>query len=180
MHIHTLQPTTDLDSYRTAWCWRETYPRRFRSWDMITEFNEWFALQTNRISVGVITTRLIALITLESKGEGVYEVHFDCERRPDMQAILWAVCSVQKQMFEEWGVRELFAGVVGRNRGIVHLLQALGFTPDGISEQVGELRYIRMSQTKEAYAQRENQDRHESHRHYQPVASGPVQYGQHV
>lgn len=164
MKLITLHPDRDEALYREAWSWREFYPRLVRTWDMVKTFDQWFGMMQRRVSIGMFNPELSALITLEPMGSDVYEVHVDCDRGVNRTDLLTALLSIRKQLFEEWGAAEVFAGVIARNRGIVSIARLCGFTPDGIEQQVGKLRFIRLRITKDVF----NQDQHQ---HWNSIGS---------
>jgi hypothetical protein len=153
MDLHIFTPDSDELLYRLAWSWRTSYPRLVQTWDMIKTFDQWFEMMSKRVSVGVVTSRLIALVSLEPTMPGVYEVHVDCERRVDRADLLLALLSIRQTVFEEWNAKEIFAGVISRNRGILSVASICGFTPDGIEEKIGKLRFIRLRITRDEFYQ---------------------------
>ena len=154
MILRVLHPRKYIPLFGIAWKWRESYPRRVRQWDIITTFDAWLEKMQERVSVGVFAPNLIALVTLEPTEEDVYEVHVDCERGVERGILVTALLSMQRTVFEEWGAREVFAGVVSKNCGILDVARECGFTPDGISEQVGRLKFIRLRMTDVQYKDR--------------------------
>ena len=159
MELRGLHPDRDESLYRQAWAWRLSYPKRVRQWDGLKHFRLWFSLMKRRVSIGVFTDRLIALVTFRPTGDDVYEVHVDCERRVDRADLLTALLSLRKAVFEEWGAREVFAGIVSRNYGILSVAERCGFRRDGISEQVGSTKWIRLRITKDEFDQDEYEHR---------------------
>lgn len=151
MILKVLYPREHIPWFHVAWRWRETYPKRVRRWDMVTGFDQWMEMMQQRVSVGVFAPTLTALVSLEPVGEGVYEVHVDCRRRVDHETLLTALLSIRRTVFEEWGAREIFAGVISRNGGIIRVARACGFTPDGTTEQAGPLKFIRLRMTDVQY-----------------------------
>ena len=138
-----------------------------RQWDMVKSFEQWLEMMQKRVSIGVFDPRLIALITLEPTDNGIFEVHVDCKRRINLTSLYIALMSVRKTVFEQWGAREVFAGVISRNRGIIAIAEQCGFKRDGVEETVGNLRWIRMRITDVEY---QNEYKHEFGH-----AVGPVQ-----
>jgi len=156
MNLRVLHPQGDESLYREAWRWRESYPRLVRKWDYLKHFRQWFALMKRRVTVGVFTDHLIALVTFRPDGDDIYEVHVDCVRRVDQWVLLTGLLSIRKTVFEEWGAREVFAGIVSRNYGIISIAEACGFTRDGISDQVGDTKWIRLRITNVQYQNEHN------------------------
>ena len=153
MKLRVLYPDHDEHLYRVAWAWRLTYPRLVRRWDALTHFRQWYALMRRRVSVGIFTDKLVALVTLRPDGNGVYECHFDCERRIDMDVLLVALMSIERVVFEEWQAREVFAAIISRNCAILRVAEACGFQRDGIEERIGNLRWVRLRKTASEYNQ---------------------------
>jgi hypothetical protein len=147
MTIRTLNPATEERLFRQAWAWRETYPRLVRKWDMITDFDQWFAAMAQRVSIGLFTDRMIALITLDPVGDGVYECHLDCERRVNMDYLLTALLNIEQTIVEQWNIREVFGAVISRNHGMLAIARSCGFLPDGVEDSVGRLRWVRVSKS---------------------------------
>src|SRR3954471_14974536 len=121
MELRTLYPDGDEALFQDAWAWRSTYPRLVKQWDMVTDFNQWLGMMGKRVSIGMFNPELSALITLEPRGDDVYECHVDCPRNVDKADLMTALLSIRKAVFDEWGATEIFAGIVSRNRGIVRL-----------------------------------------------------------
>lgn len=168
MQLRVLHPATDEHLFREAWRWKESYPRLVRQWDGLRHFRQWFALMKRRVSIGIFTDHLIAIATLKPDGNGVYEAHVDCERRVDLDTLTRALLSIEKTMFEEWKAREIFAGIISKNYGIIQLAELCGFQRDGIEDRAGKLRWIRMRITNVEY---QNQFRDiEQHGHIQTDA----------
>jgi L-amino acid N-acyltransferase YncA len=151
MILQVIHPHKHIPWFHVAWQWREEYPRRVRRWDMVTSFDQWLEMMQGRVSVGVFAPTLTALVTLEPTGDDVYEVHVDCRRGVNHEALLTALLSIRRTVFEEWGAREVFVGVISRNGGIIRVARACGFTPDGTTEQAGPLKFIRLRMTDVQY-----------------------------
>ncbi len=147
MRLRVLHPSTDERLFRQAWRWRLAYPQLVRQWDGLKHFRQWFALMKRRVSVGVFTTRLIAIVTLRPEGDGIYEVHIDCERGTDTADLLLALLSIEQVIFEQWKVKEIFGGVISRNSGILALATACGYQRDGIEYAVGRHKWVRVSKS---------------------------------
>ncbi len=108
-------------------------------------------MMTKRVSIGVFTERLVALITLEPIGSGVYEAHVDCERHINMDQLYSALMNIQRVVFERWHANEVFVGVVSKNQSILRLAEVCGFQRDGTEETCHNLRWIRMRITASEY-----------------------------
>jgi len=147
MVIRVLHPDTDEHLFREAWRWRLDYPRLVRRWDGLKHFRQWLALMKRRVSIGVFSDRLIAIVTFRPDGNDVYEVHVDCERGVDKEDLLTALLSVEQTVFNEWKAKEVFAGIISRNTGIILIAEACGLQRDGVEERVGRLKWIRMRKT---------------------------------
>jgi hypothetical protein len=170
MILRALHPTRDRHWYKVAWQWKRDYPRRVKQWDGLKHFRQWFRLQQRRVSVGVWWDgRLVALVTLQLCGSDTYEVHVDCERRVDRSTLITALLSIERTVFEDWQAREVFAGVISRNGGILAIAAECGYLPDGISEQVGRLRYVRLRKTIVEY-----QNEHFHHQEPLPADAGSI------
>lgn len=167
MILQVLHPRKHIPWFQIAWAWRNSYPRLVRRWDMVKDFDQWLSMMQGRVSVGVFAPTLTALVTLEPVGEDVYEVHVDCEREVNRETLLTALLSIERTVFDEWGAREVFAGVISRNYGILRVARECGFSPDGIEEQVGRLRFIRLRKTKDEFDQ--NKHLHHLRQHSEHV-----------
>lgn len=151
MILQVLHPRKHIPWFQVAWAWRLAYPKRVQRWDMVRDFDQWLTMMQGRVSIGVFAPYLTALVTLEPMGDGIYEVHVDVERRVNQGTLLTALLSIRRTVFEQWNAREIFAGVISRNCGIIRVAHACGFTPDSISEQAGLLKFIRLRMTIEQY-----------------------------
>lgn len=151
MILRALNPETDEHLFRQAWAWRLSYPRLVRRWDGFKHFRQWFALMKRRVSVGIFSHGLIAIATLRPAAPDVYEAHIDCKRGVDLNKLAIGLLSIEKTVFEQWQATEIFVGVISRNRGIIQIAEACGFRRDGVEEQIGKLRWVRMRITKDEY-----------------------------
>lgn len=151
MKLQVLSPDTDEYLFRQAWRWRESYPRLVRRWDGFKHFRQWFALMKRRVSVGIFTDHLIAIATLKPDGDGVYEAHVDVERRVDTDSLVTALLSIEQTVFGQWQAREIFVAVISKNQGILRIAETCGFQRDGIEDQVGRFRWIRMRITRDEF-----------------------------
>lgn len=133
---------------------------------MVKDFDQWMQMMLKRVSIAVFDPYLVALVTVGPTGDDIYEVHVDCQRQVDHEVLIIALLNIRKVVFEQWGAREVFAGVISRNSGIIRVAQICGFTPDGITEQAGRLKFIRLRMTNEQYAN-EYQHRHD----YKPISA---------
>ena len=151
MILRVLHPKKEIPLFHIAWQWRESYPRRVRGWDMVKSFEQWLEMMQRRVSIGLFDPCLTALMTLQPTDENVYEAHVDCKRGVDLKTLQTVLLSIERTVFEEWEATEVFAGVISRNYGIIRVARACGYLPDGISEQVGKLRFIRLRKTRDEF-----------------------------
>jgi hypothetical protein len=144
LSLRILHPEKDERFFREAWRWKESYPRLIRKWDYIAHFRQWFALMKRRVTIGVFSDHLWALVTFRPEGKR-FEIHIDCERGADRNELLIALLNIEAVVVREWKPAEIFGGVISRNRGIFSVAQACGLERDGVEEQVGRLRWVRVS-----------------------------------
>lgn len=72
-------------------------------------------------------TSLKAVITLEARGRGLYEIHLALQRGQGVGKLLPAFFSIRHQLFEELAVKELIGWVPTLHTGIQRLAATVGF-----------------------------------------------------
>ena len=100
-----------------------------------------------RVSIGVFTDHLIAIVTFKPNENDVYECHVDCERGIDRNDLLIALLNIEATVVKDWNIREVFGAVISKNRGVMSIANACGLYPDGVEHTVGSLRWVRVSKT---------------------------------
>ena len=145
MRLRVLHPDRDERLFRQAWKWRLAYPRLVRQWDGLKHFRQWFALMKRRVSVGVFSNHLFAIVTFRPDGEGIFEVHVDCERGTEASDLLIALLNIEQVVFKEWGTTEIFGAVISKHCGILQIAAACGFQQDGIEYTIGRLKWVRVA-----------------------------------
>lgn len=104
-----------------------------------------------RVTIGVFDNDLLALVTFQPCGNGVYEVHVDCPRNADSEMLIIALLNLRRIVFEQWGAREVFAGVISRNYGIIRIAEECGCRRDGVEYHTERLRWVRLRITDVEY-----------------------------
>lgn len=81
-----------------------------------------------QVHLGIFNdTSLRAVITLEARGRGLYEVHLAVQRGQGISNLLPAFFSIRHQLFEELAVKELIGWVPTLHTGIQKLAAIVGF-----------------------------------------------------
>jgi hypothetical protein len=158
--IRRLDPDRDADLYRQRWEWRERYPRSLRdatAVDSVGSFEEFLEqARCARADIGIFDGELIACVSLQWRGEGVYEIHLSAKRGVRLEQLLEPCLSIQKTIFEDLNARFIYAFTPDWNKGTILLATILGLEPDGVRRLRGTTRgrlitWIRLSQSRAAY-----------------------------
>lgn len=166
--IRRLDPNKDTELYRQCWEWRERYPRPLRdatAVNSVTTFEEFLGQSRGaRADIGIFDVaykfmdeQLIAVVSLQWKGEGIYEVHLSARwRGVRVDDLIEAGLSIVKTIFEGLNARFVFAFTPKWNRGAILFAAAMGFQVDGVQRMSGTSRgrvivWRRLSMTKENY-----------------------------
>lgn len=159
--IRRLDPEKDVELYRQCWEWRERYPRPLRdatAVNSVTTFEEFLEQSRGaRADIGIFEEQLIAVVSLQWKGEGIYEVHLSARwREVKIDSLIEAGLSIVKTIFEGLRARFVFAFTPKWNRGAILFAVAMGFQADGVQRMSGISRgrvivWQRLSMTKENY-----------------------------
>lgn len=143
MSIRKLNPTVDLDHYRTVWAWFQDLPK----WAhdvlaaySVETFDEYVELANGpRTNIGVFDgEKLIAMITVEMVAKDVYELHLSSSRRPSVGLILEAFINLSKTLFEDLDAQTAVSFTPSYDKGILTLVRAAGMRQDGVEKLKGE------------------------------------------
>lgn len=89
-------------------------------------------LPVETVHLGIFDdTQLTAVVTLEARGRGVYEVHLALKRGRGVDHLLPAFFSIRQELFTKLNARELVGWVPTLHTGIQKVAHTVGFEWSG-------------------------------------------------
>lgn len=131
MMLRALDPQTDIDLFREAYGWRSARPSPLRPDRM--SFEDFSADNPRQVVVGLFHGKLQAVYLIQETAPAIYDTHFTSNRTAPKENVLAGARLLLTWLLEN-GAEEVVAYVSERNKPLGRFVEAVGFTPVGVSE----------------------------------------------
>lgn len=148
MELRALNPDTDQDLFREAYDWIFEAPKWLRQAENIVAgingCDSWegylkAAYSPQECNVGLFSGIMLALFTIQSEGDGCFQVHVNAKPHADTLMLMAAAMQLKEWLFDH-GAREVFGFIAERNRPLRRFAERAGFKFSGVSIFKGSMR----------------------------------------
>lgn len=148
MELRALDPDRDVDLFREAHNWIFEAPPWLRQAENIVAgingCDTWegylkAAYSPKECNVGLFDGIMLALFTIQSEGDGCFQVHVNAKPHADTLMLMAAAMQIKQWLFDR-GANEVFGFVAERNRPLRRFAEQVGFKFSGVSIFKGSMR----------------------------------------